>query len=58
MCGGAVQQEPAPASVEEALVIGGTSWGAHVCGVGTYCCNLSCGICAPKGGACPDVMGD
>lgn len=57
-CGGVAQQEPAPASVEEALAIGGTSCGPNVCGVGTYCCNASCGVCAPKGGACLDVMCD
>jgi len=55
-CGGVAQQEAAPASVEEALAIGGSTCGANVCGVGSYCCNSSCGICAPKGGACPDVM--
>lgn len=26
--------------------------GDNVCGPGTYCCNESCGICAPLGGAC------
>lgn len=55
-CGGSVQQEPAPASVEEALELGGTACGPNVCGTGTYCCNASCGVCAPKGGACLDVM--
>ncbi|MCY1073252.1 hypothetical protein [Archangium lansingense] len=55
-CGGSTQQEQAPASVEEALAIGGISCGANVCGAGTYCCNASCGTCAPKGNACLDVM--
>ncbi len=26
--------------------------GKSVCGEGTYCCNESCGICAPDGGLC------
>jgi hypothetical protein len=26
--------------------------GNNVCGAGTYCCNASCGICAPEGGVC------
>ncbi|WNG38905.1 hypothetical protein F0U61_38490 [Archangium violaceum] len=57
-CGGSVQQveEPAPASVEEALEIGGSKCGENVCGIGSYCCNSSCGICAPKGAACPAVV--
>ncbi len=29
-----------------------TTCGENTCGPGTYCCNASCGICAPKGGAC------
>ncbi|WP_052517493.1 hypothetical protein [Archangium violaceum] len=56
-CGGVSEQEPVvPASVEEALEIGGIACGPNVCGVGTYCCNSSCGVCAPKGAACLDVM--
>lgn len=30
----------------------GESCGDNTCAAGTYCCNKSCGICAPKGGAC------
>lgn len=30
----------------------GTPCGSNVCGAGQFCCNLSCGICAPTGGAC------
>ncbi len=26
--------------------------GDNVCGAGDYCCNESCGICAPEGGSC------
>ena len=26
--------------------------GKNVCGEGEFCCNESCGICAPVGGAC------
>ncbi|MBN1207650.1 MAG: hypothetical protein JXB05_22490 [Myxococcaceae bacterium] len=43
----AVQQAP-----EESL---STSCGGVVCGAGTYCCNPSCGICAPKGASCIDI---
>jgi len=28
------------------------SCGNTTCGEGTYCCNASCGICAPVGGFC------
>jgi hypothetical protein len=30
----------------------GTRCGSNVCGAGQFCCNPSCGICAPTGGAC------
>lgn len=30
----------------------GEPCGDAVCGAGTYCCNASCGICAPEGGFC------
>jgi hypothetical protein len=35
---------------------GGGPCGSNYCGKGTFCCNASCGICAPLGGGCPDVM--
>jgi hypothetical protein len=35
---------------------GGEPCGRNVCGPGTFCCNESCGICAPKGGACTQVI--
>ncbi|NUP10658.1 MAG: hypothetical protein HOW73_31830 [Polyangiaceae bacterium] len=31
---------------------GGEPCGSSVCGAGSFCCNESCGICAPDGGAC------
>jgi hypothetical protein len=31
---------------------GGESCGAAVCGPGEFCCNSSCSVCAPLGGAC------
>jgi hypothetical protein len=31
---------------------GATTCGASVCGAGEYCCNESCGLCAPEGGFC------
>jgi len=33
------------------MAIGGTC-GGRTCGVGTYCCNASCGTCVPKGMSC------
>lgn len=29
--------------------------GRNVCGPNQYCCNASCGICAPRGGACIQI---
>jgi len=29
--------------------------GNNLCSEGEYCCNPSCGICAPKGGACDAI---
>ena len=34
----------------------GVPCGRNVCQTGTFCCNESCGICAPKGGACTQVI--
>ena len=30
--------------------------GSNSCGPGTYCCNASCGICAPLGGGCIQIF--
>ncbi|MFO0669534.1 MAG: hypothetical protein U0235_07900 [Polyangiaceae bacterium] len=30
--------------------------GANTCGAGQYCCNESCGICAPMGAACIQMV--
>jgi hypothetical protein len=30
--------------------------GSNVCGAGEYCCNASCGICAPEGGGCIQMV--
>jgi hypothetical protein len=32
------------------------SCGGHSCGAGQYCCNASCGICAPFGAACIQIV--
>lgn len=51
-CGGTQQQEPQtqqPATQEQSL---GQPCGTNSCGAGEFCCNESCGICAPKGGSC------
>lgn len=42
-----VVEEPAP----ESIIIERTC-GKNTCGTGEFCCNVSCGICAPKGGSC------
>jgi hypothetical protein len=33
----------------------GEACGSRTCGAGEYCCNASCGICAPAGGACIQI---
>jgi PrcB C-terminal len=33
----------------------GEKCGSNTCAAGDYCCNPSCGICAPKGGACIQI---
>lgn len=33
----------------------GAKCGSRTCGEGQYCCNASCGICAPLGGVCIQV---
>jgi hypothetical protein len=35
---------------------GGGSCGDNTCGPNQFCCNASCGICAPLGGACTQVF--
>ncbi|SEM39525.1 hypothetical protein SAMN05444354_11625 [Stigmatella aurantiaca] len=66
-CGGAVQEEEAlgeqsPALVQQApdeeSIAGGGPCGTNYCNKGTFCCNSACGVCAPVGGGCLDVMCD
>jgi hypothetical protein len=39
--------------VDDTLIGGGGGvCGDKVCGRGSFCCNASCGICAPRGGVC------
>lgn len=35
---------------------GGEPCGRTRCGRGEYCCNPSCGVCAPEGGACAAIV--
>ncbi len=42
--------------VAQCVADGGQACGANTCGAGTYCCNPSCGICAPKGGVCTQQL--
>jgi hypothetical protein len=39
-------------AVDSEIVIGGEQCGSKVCTGKTFCCNASCGICAPIGGGC------
>ncbi|HET9956826.1 MAG TPA: hypothetical protein VFQ61_20160 [Polyangiaceae bacterium] len=41
-----------PEKIELPPPIGGGVCGDKVCSAGTFCCNASCGTCAPLGGAC------
>lgn len=34
----------------------GTPCGASTCGAGEFCCNESCGLCAPEGGGCIELF--
>ncbi|HVU05388.1 MAG TPA: hypothetical protein VHE30_26760 [Polyangiaceae bacterium] len=34
---------------------GGIACGKNTCGAGQYCCNASCGMCAPMGAACIQI---
>jgi hypothetical protein len=40
------------ADVQSLIIIGGGQCGPNVCGPGSFCCNASCGTCAPRGGVC------
>jgi hypothetical protein len=40
------------AQAQETPLSGGEACGGVICGAGDYCCNESCGICAPLGGFC------
>jgi len=67
-CGGPVQQEEEtlgeqPSALaqrmpgDESIASGGPC-GTNSCGKGTFCCNPGCGVCAPLGGGCPQVVCD
>jgi len=38
--------------------VAGAPCGKSVCSSGQFCCNASCGICAPRGGACIQIACD
>ena len=44
-----------PKPEETRLFPGGGQCNQAVCGAGEFCCNWSCSVCAPLGGACLDV---
>jgi hypothetical protein len=45
--------EPGPSSGKPGgASAGGLACGPNICGAGEFCCNSSCGICAPEGGFC------
>jgi hypothetical protein len=35
---------------------GGVACGKNTCSAGEICCSASCGICGPRGGACPAIV--
>lgn len=39
-------------AAEPAFILVPQPCGGNTCGPGTFCCNRSCGICAPLGGFC------
>lgn len=64
------EEQGAKKCLQTALCIQGYTWsqkacmclpdkhdtcGTKTCGAGEYCCNASCGICAPLGGACIQI---
>jgi hypothetical protein len=48
-CPGPASALPAPEADGDLI---GQACGPTVCGLGTHCCNASCGICVPPGGVC------
>jgi hypothetical protein len=49
----AIGLDRAPVAANTLIVVAvGEPCGAATCGHGEYCCNASCGICAPRGGVC------
>lgn len=38
--------------------VAGIPCGTTICGENQFCCNASCGICAPQGGACTQQICD
>lgn len=55
ICPSGSHWDPSPSVC--ACVPGG-GCGGNTCGAGQFCCNASCGICAPIGGACIQVVCD
>lgn len=50
-----VQCVRAPCPPQPTCVADGVKCGSNSCGPDEYCCNASCGICAPKNGACIQI---
>jgi hypothetical protein len=61
-CGGVVEEESTDVQAQhknvdsDESIAGGGPCGTNYCGKGTFCCNASCGVCAPLGGGCLDVV--
>ncbi len=53
--GGAADTAPRPDAVPIDTGSGPQPCGDNICAPGQFCCNESCGLCAPEGGACPDI---
>lgn len=55
VCPPCVHAKP-PCMAKCAIICNPQKCGSSVCAIGEFCCNSSCGICAPAGGACIDIM--
>lgn len=53
---GCIADSKSTSTSEDEIVIGGGACGNNVCTGKTFCCNASCGVCAPIGGGCTDVV--
>lgn len=55
-CGGTEEEQSAAATQEQELRFGGGACGPTTCAQGYFCCDANCGVCAPLGSSCLDVV--